>query len=111
MAYTLVQNMKLHPDPTPEFVGLGKTQYQRYVLFRIESTAAASPWGRVSLWSSLVILMSLGPMISGRIEFGWPAIAMTFLGVYSICEIYFSRAILSILRGHNPRKEKTDQQD
>jgi hypothetical protein len=102
--------MKLHPDPTPEFADLAKTRYQRYVLFRLESSAAASLMGHVLLWCSLVILLSLGPIISGRIEFGWPAIAMMLFGAYSILEIYFSRAVLSMLRGRYSKEEKTDQQ-
>ena len=102
--------MKIHPDPTPEFADLDMTRYQRYVLFRLEISAAASPMGRVSLWCTLAILMSLSPIISGRIEFGWPVMAMTFLGVYSIFEIYFSRAVLSMLRGRYLKEENTDQQ-
>lgn len=102
--------MKLHPDPTPEFADLAMTRYQRYVLFRLETSAAASPMGRVSLWCTLAILMSISPIISGRIEFGWPAIAMMLFGAYSILEIYFSRALLSMLRGRYSKEEKTDQQ-
>lgn len=102
--------MKLHPDPTPEFAALAKTRYQRYILFRLESSAAASPLKYFSLWCTLAILLSIGPMISGRIEFGWPAIAMTFLMVISIIDIYFSRAVLSMLRDRYSREEKANQQ-
>jgi hypothetical protein len=102
--------MKLHPDPTPEFAELAKTWYQRYVLYRLESSAVASPWRYIGVWILLVIPVHLRSTASEIVENGWYTAAMTFLSVLAIGEIYFSRAVLNMLRDRHSIENKTDQQ-
>ena len=102
--------MKLHRDPTAEFADLAKTRYQRYVLYRLESSAASSPLRYLGVFSLLTVLLSRGSANSGILGFGWPATMMAFLALLSIGEIYFSRAMLSMLRGRYSVEQKTDQQ-
>ena len=103
--------MKIHPDPSDEFANLAKTRYQRYVLYRLESSAAASPLTYLAIGVLLVALMSIPVAKSGMTDSGWPASAMTFIAFLSIGEVYFSRAVLGMLRGRYLKEEKTDQQD
>ena len=103
--------MKIHTDPSDEFANLAKTRYQRYVLYRLESSAAASPLKYLAIGILLVTLMSIPVTKSGMSDFGWPSAGMTFIALLSIGEIYFSRAVLSMLRGRYLQEEKTDQQD
>ena len=102
--------MKLHQDPTPELADLAKTRYQRYVLYRLESSAAASPWRYIGAWILLVVPMHIRSASSGILEHGWYTAVMTFIAGFSIAEIYFSRAVLSMLRGRDSKEEKIDQQ-
>lgn len=102
--------MKLHRDPTAEFADLAKTRYQRYVLYRLESSAAASPWRYFGIWIVLVVPMHLRSASPGILENGWSTAVMTFIALLSIGEIYFSRAVLSMWRGRNSNEEKIDQQ-
>jgi hypothetical protein len=102
--------MKLHREPTAEFADLAKTRYQRYVLYRLESSAGASPWRYFGIWGLLVVPMYLRSARSGIFDNWWYTAIMTFMAFLSIGEIYFSRAVLSMLRGRNSREEKTDQQ-
>jgi hypothetical protein len=103
--------MKIHPDPSDEFANLAKTRYQRYVLYRLESSAAASPLKYLAIGILLVALISTPVTKAGMTDFGWPSVGMTFIALLSIGEIYFSRAVLGILRGRCLQEEKTDQQD
>ena len=103
--------MKIHPDPSDEFANLAKTRYQRYVLYRLESSAAASPLKYLAIGVLLIALMSIPVAKSGMADFGWPAAAITFVAFLSIGDVYFSRAVLGMLRGRYLVEEKTDQQD
>ena len=103
--------MKIHPDPSDEFAHLARTRYQRYVLYRLESSAAASPLKYVAIGVLLVAIMSIPVAKSGMTDFGWPATAMTLIAFLSIGEVYFSRAVVGLLRGRYPKEDKTDQQD
>jgi len=101
--------MKIHPEPSGEFANLAKTRYQRYVLYRLESSAASSPLKYLAFGVSMVALMSIPGANSGTLDLGWSSAAMTFIALLAIGEVYFSRAVLSMLRGRYPKEKKTDQ--
>lgn len=103
--------MKLHGDPTAEFADLATTKYQRYVLYRLESSAQASPWRYIVAWGFLVMpAYLLRPDRFGLYDDWWYTGIFTFLSLLAIGEIYFSRAVLSMWRRVSCSKEKIDQQ-
>ena len=103
--------MKLHGDPSGEFADLATTKYQRYVLYRMESSAQASPWRYFVIWVVLVMpAYFLRPDRFGIYDDWWYSGIFTFLSLLAISEIFFSRAVLCMWRRMNRSKEKSDQQ-
>ena len=102
--------MKLHRDPTAEFADLATTRYQRYVLYRLESAAGSSPWRYCGIWALLVVPGLLRSARFGVLDNAWYIAIMTFIALLSIGEVYFSRAVLSMMRGSKFREEKINLQ-
>jgi len=92
--------MKFVPDPSPEFAGLAKSRYQRYVLWQLESAARSAPWKWLVPWVIAVyypLFHNTGGPGMGPQE--WFVVFVTTLMGLAMARIYFSRAVLEMLRG------------
>lgn len=108
--YTVGPKMKIHRDPTTEFAHLVTTRWQKYVLYHLESAAGTSPWGPASIIGILAVPMFIG--ITTR-SYGswWPPLLLISVALLRIADIYFSRAVLTMMRGPSPIRNEEDQQD
>ena len=101
--------MKLIIEPSAEFAGLATTRYQRYVLYRLEQSARTSPFRDLGFGALIVIaIFSISANSEGSYHW-WFISIVAFFTVSSICESYFSKAVLIMLRGRIAKMEKTDQ--
>ena len=92
----LGKKMKIRIDISDEFADLATTWYQRYVLYRLESTSSTKPWKPFVGW---IVIMVLGSLF--RLPFDemwWYYLVMTMIFTATISEIYIFRVVLAMMR-------------
>ena len=100
--------MKILYDPPVDLAHLASTTYQRYVLYRLGTSATTKPWKPILGW---LLIMPLGFMTSANPFFMWMCqLTMLFIFGATLGEIYFSRAVLAFIRTSNATKQEETEQ-
>lgn len=104
---SLGKKMKISINTSEEFSSLATTRYQRYVLHRLEYASTTNPLKPFVAWILIMIIGSIGALTFR--DLWWYYLAMTIIFGSVICEIYFSRAVLAMMRNLR-NKESTNAQ-